>query len=59
MLGTRYGLSVWIQGGSSVVDPQLDQLLAANVSLAGLWVEDWCGTYRDDLTGSVQVNGEC
>ena len=33
----------------------VQQLISANVSLAGLWVEDWCGTYTDVSTGSVQV----
>jgi len=33
----------------------LKKMVDANVSLAALWVEDWCGAFTDSQTGSVQV----
>ena len=49
------GAIVHTQGGSDKVRPDLDALLKANVSLAALWIEDWCGGFKDPTTGSVQV----
>jgi len=49
------GAIVHAQGGSAKVTPVLDKMLAANVSLAALWIEDWSGAFTDSFTGSVQV----
>jgi sulfoquinovosidase len=45
------GVMVAAQGGTTVVNELLTQLLAANVPLCGLWIQDWSGT---KVTGAGQ-----
>ncbi|WP_420146735.1 alpha-glucosidase, partial [Spirosoma sp.] len=45
------GVIVSVQGGSLVVQEKLDKLRKAQVPMAGLWIQDWCGVRLSD-TGS-------
>jgi len=57
--GRMSGLPGWSQtgaivragGGSAAVRAKLETLSAAGVPVAGLWIEDWCGT-RETATGT-------
>ncbi|HET9069697.1 MAG TPA: TIM-barrel domain-containing protein, partial [Amaricoccus sp.] len=42
------GLIAGLQGGTEVVRGKLDALKGAEVPLAGLWIQDWCGARRTD-----------
>lgn len=48
---SQNGALVRVSGGSELVRAQLAALTEAGVAVAGLWIEDWCGS-RETSTGS-------
>jgi alpha-glucosidase len=49
------GVTIGIQGGTARVAELTQRMLRANVSLSGVWLQDWGGVYAQTILGMEQI----
>ena len=47
------GAIAGIQGGESIVSNVIDKMVQADVPIAAVWLQDWCGKREQKVFGKI------